>query len=43
MKISLPPKGARKDYYKKMFFGSNEKRGIIMGIVAMTGVHVFGL
>ena len=33
MKLHLPPKGARKDYFKKMFFGSNEKRGIIMGIV----------
>ena len=33
MKISLPPKGARKDYYKKMFFGSNEKRGVVMSIV----------
>ena len=33
MKMSLPPKGARKDYFKKMFFGSNEKRGIIMGVV----------
>jgi len=33
MKFNLPPKGARKDYFKKMFFGSNEKRGIIMGVV----------
>lgn len=33
MKLHLPPKGARKDYFKKMFFGSNEKRGIIMGAV----------
>ena len=33
MKIHLPPKGARKDYYKKKFLGSNEKRGIIMTIV----------
>ena len=33
MKLHLPPKGARKDYFKKMFFGSNEKRGIIMGVV----------
>lgn len=33
MKKHLPPKGARKDYYKKKFLGSNEKRGILMGIV----------
>lgn len=33
MKFHLPPKGARKDYFKKLFFGSNEKRGIIMGVV----------
>ncbi len=33
MKFHLPPRGARKDYFKKMFFGSNEKRGIVMGIV----------
>lgn len=33
MKINLPPKGARKDYFKKVFFGSNEKRGIIWDIV----------
>lgn len=33
MKLHLPPKGARKDYFKKMFFGSNERRGIIMGAV----------
>lgn len=33
MKLNLPPKGARKDYYKKLFMGSNEKRGIIMSVV----------
>ena len=33
MKLNLPPKGARKDYYKKLFMGSNEKRGILMDIV----------
>ena len=33
MKLNLPPKGARKDYYKKLFMGSNEKRGILMSIV----------
>lgn len=31
--FKLPPKGARKDYYKKKLLGSNEKRGIIMDIV----------
>ena len=35
MNLHLPPKGARKEYFKKMFFGSNEKRGIIMGVVSM--------
>ncbi len=33
MKIGLPPKGARKDYYKKLLLGSNEKRGVVMSIV----------
>ena len=33
MKLHLPPKGARKDYFKKLMLGSNEKRGIIMGVV----------
>jgi len=33
MKLHLPPKGARKDYFKKLMLGSNEKRGFIMGIV----------
>ena len=33
MKFNLPPKGARKDYFKKVFFGSNEKRGVVMSIV----------
>jgi len=33
VKMHLPPKGARKDYYKKKFLGSNEKRGILMSIV----------
>ena len=33
MKFHLPPKGARKDYFKKVFFGSNEKRGVVMSIV----------
>ena len=33
MTLNLPPKGARKDYYKKLFMGSNEKRGIIMSVV----------
>lgn len=33
MKLHLPPKGARKDYFKKVFLGSNEKRGVIMGAV----------
>ncbi len=31
--FKLPPKGARKDHYKKVFFGSNEKRGVIMSLV----------
>ena len=30
------PKGARKDKLKKIFLGSNEKRGIVMGIVVYT-------
>lgn len=33
MKLNLPPKGARKDYYKKLLMGSNEKRGLVMSIV----------
>lgn len=33
MKLNLPPKGARKDYYRKLFMGSNEKRGILMSVV----------
>ena len=33
MKFNLPPKGARKDHFKKMMMGSNEKRGFIMGTV----------
>ena len=33
MKLNLPPKGARKDYYKKLLMGSNEKRGVIMSVV----------
>ena len=31
--LTLPPKGARKDYYKKQFLGSNEKRGILWSVV----------
>lgn len=33
MKFHLPPKGARKDYFKKKMLGSNEKRGFVMSIV----------
>ena len=33
MKFHLPPKGARKDYFKKKMLGSNEKRGVVMSIV----------
>lgn len=33
MKLKLPPKGSRKDYYKKVMLGSNEKRGLIMSVV----------
>ena len=32
-KLNLPPKGSRKDYFKKVMMGSNEKRGFIMGTV----------
>ncbi len=31
--FKLPPKGARKDYYKKMMLGSNDRRGLLMGVV----------
>ena len=33
MKFKKIPKGARKDHYKKMFFGSNDRRGVIMTFV----------
>ena len=33
MKIRSIPKEARKDYYKKVFFGSNDRRGVIMTFV----------
>ena len=33
MKIRHIPKEARKDHYKKVFLGSNEKRGVIMSFV----------
>ena len=36
MKIRSIPKEARKDYYKKVLLGSNEKRGLIMGCVVYT-------
>lgn len=33
MKMKLPPKGARKDYYKKVLMGSNDRRGVVMSVV----------
>ena len=33
MKITSIPQGARKDHYRKVFFGSNERRGVIMTFV----------
>ncbi|MGN0794671.1 MAG: carbohydrate ABC transporter permease [Aristaeellaceae bacterium] len=33
MKIRNIPKDARKDYYKKVLFGSNDRRGVIMTFV----------
>lgn len=36
MKIRSIPKEARRDYYKKVLLGSNEKRGLIMGCVVYT-------
>jgi len=33
MKIRNIPKDARKDYYKKVFLGSNDRRGVIMTFV----------
>lgn len=33
MKLKLPPKGSRKDYYKKVLLGSNESRGLLMNVV----------
>ena len=32
-KLNLPPKGNRKDYFKKKMLGSNEKRGYVMSTV----------
>ncbi len=36
MRFKLPPKGARKDYYKKVMMGSNDRRGVIMSVVVYT-------
>ncbi|MBE5814747.1 MAG: carbohydrate ABC transporter permease [Clostridiales bacterium] len=33
MRLSMPLKGARKDYYKKKLLGSNDRRGWIMSFV----------